>query len=259
MLSFTFSPGDVIGFVAILFRVGGIMLFAPVFSSAAIPAHVKIIVPLAISVCLLPAVHPIGAAATLDLPHVLLIVFGELLVGFVLGLTASFLFAGFQLAGQIVGFQLGFAIVNVIDPQTSVQTSVMSILHNFLGIMMFLLLDGHHWLLRAIGSSLTYLPVGAARVSGPIVDEVLSLSSHIFVSALQIAGPVIAATITADVLMGIIGRVAPQINILIVGMPVKTLVGLGGLSVAFYFLPSLFGRYFMALSRALMNVAAHLG
>ncbi|MFH1574230.1 MAG: flagellar biosynthetic protein FliR, partial [Acidobacteriota bacterium] len=208
---------------------------------------------------LLPVAPAAAAPAGFTLLHILVIVCSELLVGFVLGLTASLLFAGFQMAGQIMGFQLGFSIVNIIDPQTSVQVSVLSILSNFLGLMFFLLIDGHHWLVQAVSGSLDYLPVGGARLTGPVVEMVMRLSSQIFVSGLQIAAPVVAATITADVLMGIIGRVAPQVNILIVGMPVKTLVGLGTMSVTFYFLPTLFGRYFLELSGVLMGLVQRLG
>jgi len=254
MFSLTISPQEVFGFTAILFRVSGIMVFAPFFNSGAIPVQVKVIVPLVLALTLAPLIPTAQVNADWGLVQGFVAILGELLVGMVLGLTVSFLFAGFQMAGQIVSFQLGFSIVNVIDPQTSVQTSVISILHNFLGLIFFLILDGHHWLLRAVCDSLSYLPVGGVHLKGPLVEGVLGLSSQIFVAGLQIAAPVVAATVIADVLTGIIGRAAPQINILIVGMPVKTLVGLASMSIAFYFLPALFARYFVDLAHTIFSI-----
>ncbi len=168
------------------------------------------------------------------------------------------LVAALQFAGQVAGFQLGYAIVNVIDPQSDVQTSVISIFYNFLGLMFFLLMDGHHRFLAAVGGSFAYLPAGGVHLHGPLVEEMIRLSSGIFSAGVRIAGPVIAATATADILMGIIGRVAPQINILVVGLPLKTLVGLGSLSIAFYFFPQFLGRSFLELGRMLEHLLSAL-
>jgi flagellar biosynthetic protein FliR len=254
MLTFTISPQQMAGFAIVLFRVAGIMVFAPFFNSGTIPVQVKVIVPLVMALTLSPLVPQVMPPAGSNLTQLVLMMIGETLIGMVLGLVASFLFAGLQLAGQIVGFQLGFSIVNVIDPQTAVQTSVVSILYNFIGLVFFLLIDGHHWFFLAVSRSFNYLPAGGIQLHGPLVEEMIRMSSQVFSSGLQIAGPVLAATMTADVLMGIIGRVAPQVNILIVGMPVKTLVGLACMSVAFYFFPQLLGRSFVDLSRILPNV-----
>jgi flagellar biosynthetic protein FliR len=231
--SFTITPAEIGGFASVFFRVLGIMVFAPFYNSSTIPAQVKLLAALVLAWTLFPLVPQPVAAAGAGLPALLVSVSGEFLVGMVLGLAASFLFAGLQLAGQIVGFQLGFSIVNVIDPQTEVQTSVMSILYNFIGLIFFLMIDGHHWFFVAVSRSFNFLPAGGVHLHGALVEQIVRMSSQVFVAGLQIAGPVLAATIIADVVMGIIGRAAPQINILIVGMPVKTLVGLGCMSGAF--------------------------
>jgi flagellar biosynthetic protein FliR len=254
MFSFTILPREVAGFAVVLFRIAGIMGFAPFFNSSAIPAQVKVLIPLTVALMLAPVAPQAAAAADFTLVRLVVSLAGEFLIGMVLGLVASFLFAGIQLAGQIAGFQLGFSIINVIDPQTEVQTSVISVLYNFVGLVFFLLVDGHHWFLLAVSRSFDYLPVGGVHLQGPLVEGVLRMSSQIFVSGLQMAGPVVVATVVADVIMGIIGRAAPQINILIVGMPIKTLVGLGCMSLAFYFMPELLGRYLVELSRVLLNI-----
>ena len=254
MSSISISSVQVMSFAVVLFRVAGIMVFSPFYSSGAFPPQIKVILPLIVALTLAPMVPPSQLPAGFGLAQVVTSAFGEVLIGMVLGLTASFIFGGLQLAGQIIGFQLGFSIINVIDPQSAVESSVISILHNFIGLALFLLLNGHHWFFLAVSESLSYLPVGGVRLQGPLVEEVLRLSAQMFVSGLRIAGPVIAVTTIADVVLGMIGRAAPQINILIVGMPVKTLVGLASLSIALYFLPAFLGQSFLELSRDLMGL-----
>lgn len=248
------SPTQIMSFVIVLSRVAGIMIFAPFYSSGAFPAQIKVVIPLVVALTLAPMVPQSQIPNDAGLAQIVFTALGDALIGMVLGLTASFIFGGLQLAGQIIGFQLGFSIVNVIDPQSAVETSVISILNNFLGLLLFLLINGHHWFFQAVSESLQYLPSGEIHLRGPMVHEVLRLSGLMFVSALRIAGPVIAVTVIADVVMGVIGRVSPQINILIVGMPVKTLVGLATLSIAFYFLPTFLGESFSQLSRDLLGL-----
>jgi flagellar biosynthesis protein FliR len=254
MVSFSISPAQMMSFAIVLFRVAGIMIFSPFYSSGAFPPQIKVILPLLAAFMLAPTVPASQLPAEFGLAQVAASVCGEMLIGLVLGLAASFVFGGLQLAGQIMGFQLGFSIINVIDPQSSVETSVISILNNFIGLALFLLVNGHHWFFLAVSDSLQYLPAGGLHLQGPLVEEVLRLSGQVFVSGLRIAGPVIAVTVIADVVLGMIGRAAPQINILIVGMPVKTLVGLASLSLALYFLPTFLGQSFLDLARDLMNL-----
>ena len=254
VLSTTFSTAQITSFTIVLFRVAGIMVFAPFYCGGAFPVQIKIILPLVVALTLAPMVPLAQFPAEFGLVQVVAAVLGEALVGMLLGMTASFIFDGLQLAGQIIGFQLGFSIINVIDPQSAVEVSVISVLNNFVGLTLFLLINGHHWFFQAVSESLQYLPAGGVRLQGPLVEAILRLSTQIFVSGLRIAAPVIAVTLIADVVLGMIGRVAPQINILIVGMPVKTLVGLATLSIALYFLPTLLSAAFIQLSHDLMGL-----
>jgi flagellar biosynthetic protein FliR len=254
MQSFFFTPAEILAFAIVLFRVGGVMVFAPFFSMGAFPRYVKVIVPLIVALTLSPAIPETMMPADFSLGGIVLPLLGEALIGIVLGLAAAFTFGALQLAGQVMGFQVGFSIVNIIDPQTQVKTSVISILYNFLGLSFFLLINGHHWFFLAVGESFHILPFGGVQLQAPLMEELLRLSSHMFVMGVQIAAPVIAVTICSDVVIGIIGRAAPQINILIVGMPVKTLVGLSGMSIAFYFLPDALSSMFLELSEDLMGL-----
>jgi flagellar biosynthesis protein FliR len=250
----SFSTAQIMSFMVVLFRVAGIMIFAPFYNGTAFPAQIKVVLPLIVALTLAPMVPQAQLPLELGVAQGVIVLLGEVLVGMMLGLVASFVFGALQLAGQVIGFQLGYSLVNVIDPNTMVETSVISILNNLIGMMLFLLINGHHWFFQAVSESLIYVPVGGVHLHGPLVQEVVKLSGQVFGSGLRIAGPVVAVTVIADVVVGIIARAAPQINILIVGMPVKTLVGLATLSIAFYFLPTFLDASFLQMSRDLIGL-----
>jgi flagellar biosynthetic protein FliR len=256
--SLNFPVNEVVRFAIVLFRVMGIMVFAPFFSSRSIPFQVRITASLAITWALMPAVR-LTLPAGFGLVQVVAASAGEILFGLVLGLLAAFIFAGLQMAGQMIGLQLGFSMINVIDPQSEVETTVVEFLENYLGLMFFLLFNCHHWFLRAIGDSFNYLPLDGVHLSGSLVQEVVRLSSQVLVTGLQIAGPVIAVSVIADVVLGIIGRAAPQIHIMIVGMPLKTLIGMSFLGVSFYFLPQYLSNALLQLYRSINSLMPALG
>ncbi len=241
------SMKEVVRFSVVLARVGGILVFAPFFSSRSIPVQAKVVLALVASLALLPAVPLAGMPEDMGIGTILSIGLGQLVFGMMLGLTASFVFAGLQMAGQLISFNLGFALINLIDPQSEVEVSVFSILEEYLGLLFFLLLNGHHWFFLAVSESFNYLPVTGLQLKGPVVQEVVRLSAQVLVCGVQIAGPVLAVTVICDVVLGIIGRAAPQIPVLIVGLPLKTLAGFACLSISFYFLPHLLGITFMRL------------
>lgn len=247
MLSLAFSQADIVRFGVVLFRVAGIMTFAPFFSSRAVSYQVRIALTLAATVAMAPSVNMGPLPVDLNLGTLTGLVMGEVAFGMMLGLVTSFIFAGLQFAGQVVAFQLGFSIVNLIDPQSEVETSVVSFLYYYLGILFFLLINGHHWFFLAVGDSFNYLPVQGIVLHAPVIHDLIRLSSQMFVSGLQIAAPVLAMTVITDIVLGILGRAAPQIHILVVGLPLKSLVGIAAMSISFYFLPQLLGKYYLQL------------
>lgn len=155
-------------------RVGGLMTFAPFFSSIGIPARVKVALSVAITAILYPiygsVVPPIE---TLDWIHVIA---SEVLAGLLLGLTLQFVFDGARLAGQTIGFQMGFSLANLIDPQSQVNTVVLSIFYQLITLFFFLQLDVHHWVIRGLAKSFVYLPAGTARATPAATEELLRLA-----------------------------------------------------------------------------------
>ena len=249
-----FSTAEIIRFLIVLLRVSGIMLMAPLFSSQSIPVYIRIAFSLVISLVLAPSMPLKMVPPGMELGDVAGLFLGEILFGVLLGFAAACVFGGLQFAGQVISFQLGFSLINIIDPQTEVESSVFSFLQNYIGLLFFLLINGHHWFLLAIHQSFTLLPVGGGQLHAPLIESLVRLSAELLVIGVRIAGPVIAVSVITDVVMGVLGRAAPQINIIIVGMPVKTLVGFGCLSFSFYFLPRYLEGIYSTLYRTLFSL-----
>jgi flagellar biosynthesis protein FliR len=254
MAPIVFSTAEIFRFVIVLLRLSGLMFFAPLFSSQTIPMMIRAAFVMMAALIMTPSLPLNAVPAELSLGIIAGLAASEILSGVLLGFAASCVFAGLQYAGQVISFQLGFALINQIDPQTNVESPVFSFIQNYVGLLFFMLLNGHHWFLQAINQSFTTLPVGGVHIQMPIIENLVTLSSQIFVIGLRIAGPVMAVTIITDIITGIIGRAAPQIHILVVSMPLKLLVGFGCLSFSFYFLPRYLESLFSMLYRALFSL-----
>jgi len=249
-----FSTAEIARFVIVLLRLSGIMILAPLFSSQSIPVPVRIAFTLVVSFVLVPSMPANAVPPELNPGNIVPLFLNEIMFGALLGFAAGCVFAGFQFAGQVVSFQLGFSLINMIDPQSEVDSSVFSFLHNYIGLLFFLLINGHHWFLLAVNQSFAALPVGGLHFQAPMAGQLIDLSADLLVIGLRIAAPVVAVSVITDIVMGVLGRAAPQINIIIVGMPLKTLIGFGCLSFSLYFLPRYLGTVYSALHETLFSL-----
>ncbi len=256
MTPILFSTAEIVRFIIVLLRVSGIMILAPFFSNQSVPVYVRIAFSLMVSLVLAPALPLKALPAGLDLGNIAGLVFSEILFGALLGFSAACVFSGFEFAGQMISSQLGFSIINMIDPQTQVESSVFSFLQNYICLLFFLLINGHHWFLLAVNESFVLLPVGGCHIQGPMIRQLIHFSAELLVIGVRIAGPVIAVSVITDVVMGVLGRAAPQVGVLVVGMPLKTLVGFGCLSFSFYFLPRYLEGIFSSLYRTLFSMVS---
>ncbi len=217
-------------FLLIFGRVLGFLLLAVPFSNRSVPAQVKVGFAALLSFLLL-SVHPGGARVASGLAGYLVQLAGEVGVGLVLGFLTQLAFSALQLAGQLIDMQMGFGIVNVIDPQYGTQVPVVGNFKYALALLFFLAVDGHHTLLRALASSYQALPLGPPVLTGPFYAHVFSAAGMMFVNAFKIALPVVGALYIADFALGIIARTVPQMNVFVVGMPLKVGVGIGFLLI----------------------------
>ena len=230
------------GLLTIGVRLTGLMLFAPFLSSIAIPTRVKAILVLSITVLLYPTVgHNIGTYSIAQWP---LLIFMEFLIGIGMGIATNVVFEAVQLAGQVLGVQMGYSLVNILDPQTQVDTTVVALFYQSIVMLLFLRMDVHYWLLRAIGNSFVYMPLGTTHLSSMFTMAVIKTGGEIFGLGVQIAAPVLSATLVADIVLGLLGKASPQLPLMLLGPAVKSLLGLTILIATLKYWPDLFRHLF---------------
>src|SRR5579864_8970975 len=223
-------------------RVSGLMVFCPFLGSNAIPAPLKASLTLLITAVL----YPLHGPMRLDLNSWQWVGVGlsEVLIGLVLGLTANFMMEAPMMAGQILGVQMGYSLATLFDPQTQADTPVLGELHRLAALLIFLQLDVHHWLLRAVVHSFTYLPAGAAPATYAAVSGLLHAAGGIFLAGVQIAAPGLVATLMADVALGFLGKASPQLPVLFIGLAVKNLLGLAVMIGVVAYWPHTLSKHF---------------
>ncbi len=223
---FDFSSRDVVAFILVLMRVAGLFLTSPIFSSNTIPAQVKAAWTLLVAFIIFPLVdYSSVVLPQLGVPFALAVT-RELMVGFVIGLGAYLIFVGIQMAGQLIDIQMGFGLVNVVDPITSTQVSVMGQYYYMVATVVFLAVDGHHLLIRGLMQTFDVIPLGQAHFTPALTDKMNELFSQVFFIAFKVGAPVIGALFITNLALGIIARTVPQMNVFIVGMPLNVMVGL---------------------------------
>ena len=213
-------------FVLLTMRTGGIMLTAPVFSHRSIPRRIVISMTLGLSVVLLPIFLETALPQTTGLIDLILLCLKEIFVGVLIGLVFGIIFLGVRLAGSIVGYQIGFAMVNVVDPNSSIQVSILGEFWFLVATLIFLAIDGHHLIISGLVDSFRIIPLGMATPAGGVGEWFLKYTSFVFVLGLKFAAPVIMTILLIEVAMGILARTMPQMNIFIVGFPLKIFIGL---------------------------------
>jgi flagellar biosynthesis protein FliR len=223
-------------------RVSGLMVFCPFLGSDAIPLPLKAALTLLVTALLYPLRTPIQ----LDLNswQWVGVVLGEVVIGLLLGLSANFMMEAPMMAGQILGVQMGYSLATLFDPQTNADTPVLAEFHRLATLLIFLQLNVHHWLLRAVARSFTYLPPGTAPATFAAATGLLHAAGGIFLAGVQIAAPGLVATLVADVGLGFLGKASPQLPVLFIGLAVKNLLGLAMLTAVLAYWPQSFSQRF---------------
>jgi len=230
-------------FVLIFLRVSAIIVVIPILGNRTVPLKVKGGLSIIIAFLIFPFVH--YPAASYEVISLILKMAGEVLIGIIIGLTGRLLFAGIQLAGQLVGFQMGFAIVNVVDPVSSSQVSIIAQFQYLIAALIFFAVNGHHVFLYAIAESYNIIPPLGFHFSGPLMDSLLSLSGDIFIVAVKTGAPIMTILLLTSVGLGMIARTVPQINIFIVGFPLKIGIGLIGIGLTLPMFVKIVGTIFV--------------
>ena len=253
---YTLLQGHAAAYLLVLTRVTGIFVIAPFFGSLNIPAHIRVGTAVAFSFVLFPIVDSYGPVSAPD--NVFLYAAaaaGELFVGWLIGFVAYVTFSAIHFAGKVMDMQVGFAMVNVMDPTSGQQIPLIgSFLYN-LAIIILLVTNGHHMILAALVESFRTVPIAGLEPNISMALLIANFTNGIFLTGMKIAMPITFALLLTNVGLGILARTMPQMNIFVVGIPMQLMIGITVLSmvIPFYvlFLDVLFHEMYGNISLAL--------
>jgi flagellar biosynthetic protein FliR len=207
----------------LLVRPGTLILGTPPFGGLHAPAPVKIGLTVLVAVALLP----IAAVPDIDGPAALATaVAREFAIGLALAMAIRALVAAAEFAGHLAGFQMGLSYSAIVDPQSGVRNNLLASLYGNTAVVVFLVSNAHHALLRALGDSYASLPIGAGHVGGALPQATAALLGMTVAFAARLAAPIVLVLIVAELALALVARSAPALNLLAVGAPVRIIAGL---------------------------------
>lgn len=219
------APAQTMAFLLVLLRCLSFYALGPLFGSRRIPNQVKLILALVTAAALFPTVDPSDWRHETTLFGFLLLVVREVLLGALLSFVVSIVFAGIKMAGELAGLQMGLNISAVVDPGSG-ESSLLGVIQEMLAAFLFVLMDGHYLLLRALGASLREVPPGGFPALEQLPALVVPLATGVLLITLQVGAPLVAALFLTDAALGLVARAVPQINVLVVGVQLKVAVGI---------------------------------
>jgi len=235
-------------FALLLVRPGTLLLLAPGLGGAFLQPATKIGLTVLLAIGLLPSV-PVGGG-TIDVP-LTIIVAREAAIGLSIAFVMRALVVGAEFAGHLSGFQIGFSYGATIDPQSGVRNNMLATLYGMLATLGFLAVNGHHMMLRALAASYARLPIGGGHVDESLVGSVRDILALVFTVAVRLAAPMIAILIVVELAVGLISRASPALSFMVIGYPIRIIVGLFVLGLMIGTIP--------AVTNSLIETALRIG
>jgi flagellar biosynthesis protein FliR len=224
-------------------RLGAALVLTPIFGTANMPAPFRVLFVVGMSAVLVSALPIDAASLPVTVPALVVASLSELVLGALMAFGIFTAFAVFLLAGRIMDIQMGFGVATIIDPSNRTQSPLIGTFLNMLAIALFFAIDGHHLILRGLAFSLERVPPGTFVTS---VDPAIVIAQFggMFVYAVALAAPVLFVILLLDVVLAVMARSMPQMNVFIVSLPLKILVGLITLAISLNYIGPLVARIF---------------
>ncbi|MDA1190958.1 MAG: flagellar biosynthetic protein FliR [Candidatus Poribacteria bacterium] len=246
-----FDITTITAFMLVVFRIGSLMAMAPFFGPGILMTQFKIGFSVAVAALVFPLLDWQGFVVPTTTLGIGLLIAREVLVGIVIGFVADMIFAGAQLAGQLISFQMGLALATIFDPISGMSNSIISMVYRWLALMIFLAVNGHHWLLQAIVDSYQLIGFGEASFNGAVLNIVLYSLRDLFRIAIQITAPATVVLFFTNSLLAVVGRAIPQMHIFLVGLPLTLSLGFFVLAASLGGVAQLFPLLFVDLRDSL--------
>ena len=243
------------GFFWPLVRISAMFVLTPVIGARYVPMRIRIAIAVIITLVIMPTLQPVPAVEPWSADGVL-ITAKQLLIGIGMGLLLQFIFAAVTVAGMAISTSMGLGMAMMTDPQNGANVPVIG---QFLGIMaglLFLVFNGHLALIKLISVSFSFMPIGTEGPGLAGYKLIIDASSVIFMAAISLALPAIMTLLSINILLGVMTRVSPQMNIFSIGLPLTLFVGLIILTVT---LPVLAPTFDRLMQESFVNMRAYVG
>ena len=208
-------------FILIFIRISSALAVLPVFNNKAYPVTARTGFAVAMTLLLMPVLHATLPQPSGTIADYFLLAVRETACGVLLGFAGQFLFYAVEIAGQLIGFQSGLSIASTIDPNTDANSDVLTQTYGLLTLLLFLSLDGHHMMLQTLADSFSVVPLGAFSIDGRIAEWVYQTGTAVMAQGIRLAAPLMLSLLLTDIGLGILTRVAPTMNVFVLGFPLK--------------------------------------
>ncbi len=225
------SGQNLILFILIFVRTAGIFTLTPIFGAQQLPTQVRLIIALVLTLVFMPLAK-IAADLPVDVISLMLMVIREAAIGLTIGFVINMVFMAIETAGHMIDTTAGFAFATIVDPANGTHVALAARVHNLLAGLLFFATNSHHLVIKGLADSFTLAPLGEMSLNPAIAGGMTDLFAQLMMISLRIAMPVTAAVFLVDLSMAVVSRVVPQMNVLIVGFPLKLGAGIVGMAVA---------------------------
>ena len=246
-------------FFLVFIRMTGMVVVSPIFGRQNLPVYYKIGFSFFMALIIAVSV-PISAPPTNGgMLEYALLALKEFVVGGCIGFVPYLMFSAIYIAGQLIDMKIGFSMVSVLDPLSNTQLPITANFYFIVCMLVFVTVNAHHTVILTVAQSYETIPLGRLTIDGAVVQTMFRLFSDVFIVGFRIAAPIIFTILLADVALGIISKAMPQINVFMVGMPLKILVGLVIMVVTMPVLLVMIGELFKNIGFETVNIMRGIG
>lgn len=217
---------DFITGLFVFLRIAGVIFIAPIFGHGSIPVIAKIFLAIVITYMLMFLVKDFQFNQEQGLLMLALTGAKELITGMIIGFAFNIVLWGIAFGGMIIGQETGFGVAAIFNPSVEFENNIIGDFYYLIALMVFLLINGHHFIIQSIHSSLKLIPLGTYVIDGDVLREVVKYAGGVFVIAIKIAAPILVSFFLVHVAMGVISRMIPQMQVFFVALPLQMILGL---------------------------------
>lgn len=213
-------------FLLIMLRASGLFLIAPILSHRTFPVPAKLGLIVLFALIMIAAMPNAVVPEAQSLSELVTLAAKEIFVGLAIGFLFSLLLMGVQMAGDVISYQIGFAMASIMDPDQGHEVTTLGTFWFLCALLIFLGINGHHVIISAFNDSYQLIPAGHVLMNGAVGEMIMTYSAYVFVIALKLAAPVVVTLLLVDVAMGVVSRMMPTMNVFLLGFGVKVAVGI---------------------------------